>query len=171
MAAACCEAGQKRGGGARPGITEEGALAPAELEAGDAVRQETCPGGDVVARECSPADSLEKAMSVSGKLGGVAGVLAGAIICTCSCVVTMSTLVGDGHASGTHAEVAACLSVADRRLLEVHAERRLWRRMTQSGVKTDGGRTLRPSPRTATEWLAAAAWPGRVRSRRPTRTG
>lgn len=46
------------------------------------LRYETAAAGDVVTREWSePADSFEKAVRVSGKLGGVAGVFAGAIIC------------------------------------------------------------------------------------------
>lgn len=57
------------------------------FEAG--LRYETAPAGDVVTREWSdPADNFEKAVSVSGKFGGVAGVFAGAIIYynTSSCV-------------------------------------------------------------------------------------
>jgi len=52
-----------------------------ELDA--ALRYDTAVG-DVVTREWSPpADSLENAIRVSGKFGGVAGVFAGAIILKC----------------------------------------------------------------------------------------
>ena len=100
------------------------------------LRQETAVG-DVVTRS-APADSLEKASSVSGKLGGVAGVFAGAIICTGKGTERLPvTHRRPQQQEETYAEVA-CLSVADGRLFEVDAERRLQRRKQGDRRQADG---------------------------------